>query len=58
MKYYLDLLNKEFPNNQRIVYLVGSEKILVFDSDKRIYFNLSRSLDEQLKNYNNLKKYY
>jgi len=55
---YLKQLAEAFPNNQRIVFFAGAQRILVVDDKKNIYFNLFKSLTEQIDNYKKLEKYY
>jgi hypothetical protein len=59
--YLIPIVQKEFPNMNRFVYLAGSTRLVIFtNGEKTIYLNLQdpEKLDEQLNKYHMLQNYY
>jgi len=53
------IIQDYFPNNKQIVYMPGAQRTVVFlQWNKKIYLNNFKSLEDQLKNYEKLKKFY
>jgi len=52
-------LYESFPKIHRMVYLPGAKRmLLIFPDQKKVYFNLSKGLDEQITDFEHLRKYY